>query len=660
VIAPVLAILAAVAAIDQSKRKTTARKSARRQPRTSSEDLRRLADLIVLLDSRRERRRELAEKLEALRRGALMTIVGEEALLTAIDAHLTNASRIVGELDGDDAAIEDRMTALETALRGYEWEVVEQTLPLLDDKRITQDEVIREHQADVNTWKRRLEPLRNELELARPANAPVTRERAELKRLDGLVVQAERALLDQRYPALAEPLKELSAAGDPSELAAQVREKRERAQRFGRQADVMLLHALGERPGTLKYTVLLRPPGERTSHGIHIQDSSDPTNRDRDDIRADIGRVTQAINDGIQRSFRLRGSEAVAEPQDAVTPVPEGVETPATPASDTQREWRPESEQPARDPEAPLPQDSRALVTDVGNVMFRLFVPDRMWQYLSTTPCALTITTNDLELPWELMYDSSWEESESEVGLGFLCLQRPIARMPMGRAFPRAIRKPVQRGAKLRFLLVHSDPDTNLPAAGTEVAQIERALGQHWSDDRIDITVLGPEEATVKQLTRALLTGNYDVIHYAGHAHFDADDPELSGLLMHEREVFISQRIRRFVEGNPLVFLNACETGVTANEDAPQNVGEYFWRPAEGLASAFLYGGALGCVGSLWPIYDGPAADFAIAFYNQVLEGQAIGEAMRLTRRSIKEKHPESLTWASFVLYGDPTFQLVE
>ena len=98
-------------------------------------------------------------------------------------------------------------------------------------------------------------------------------------------------------------------------------------------------------------------------------------------------------------------------------------------------------------------------------------------------------------------------------------------------------------------------------------------------------------------------------------AHFSEVDPDLSGLLLHGHERFLSQKIERFVEGQPLVFLNACQTGRTANADAPQSIGEYFWKPAEGLASAFLYGGALGCVGSLWPVYD-PAAEFAIEFYN--------------------------------------------
>jgi CHAT domain-containing protein len=76
-------------------------------------------------------------------------------------------------------------------------------------------------------------------------------------------------------------------------------------------------------------------------------------------------------------------------------------------------------------------------------------------------------------------------------------------------------------------------------------------------------------------------------------------------------------------------------------------------------ASWFIYGGALGYIGCLWPIYDRPAADFAIHFYRQVLEGHMIGEAMRLARVEIRKTYPDQITWAAFVLYGDSTFRLV-
>jgi hypothetical protein len=35
-----------------------------------------------------------------------------------------------------------------------------------------------------------------------------------------------------------------------------------------------------------------------------------------------------------------------------------------------------------------------------------------------------------------------------------------------------------------------------------------------------------------------------------------------------------------------------------------------------------------------------------------------IGEAMWLARQEIRTKYPNQITWASFVLYGDPTARL--
>lgn len=272
-----------------------------------------------------------------------------------------------------------------------------------------------------------------------------------------------------------------------------------------------------------------------------------------------------------------------------------------------------------------------------------------MQRYLSEIPCSLTITSNDLELPWELMYDRS----------GFLCLERPVARMPMGRALPRMEDQPKRALKKLRFLLVYADPDENLPDARREVEKIREALLSEEFKNQIEVDVLTLETSTGSELNKRLRGGMYDVIHFAGHAEFDPADADLSGLLLYKKEVFFAQKIRRLLKGRPLVFLNACQSGRTANEERlPQRVEQYLQKPAEGLASAFIYGGALGCIGSLWPIYDDAAAQFAITFYSKVLEGYMIGEAMRLARREIREKFPDQITWAAFVLYGNPTFVL--
>ena len=86
----------------------------------------------------------------------------------------------------------------------------------------------------------------------------------------------------------------------------------------------------------------------------------------------------------------------------------------------------------------------------------------------------------------------------------------------------------------------------------------------------------------------------------------------------------------------------------------------YTASESEGLASSFILGGALGLIGTLWPIFDEGAAEFASTFYESLLAGQSLGEAMRLARLRVRESRPHDVTWASFVLYGDPTLSILE
>jgi hypothetical protein len=52
------------------------------------------------------------------------------------------------------------------------------------------------------------------------------------------------------------------------------------------------------------------------------------------------------------------------------------------------------------------------------------------------------------------------------------------------------------------------------------------------------------------------------------------------------------------------------------------------------------------------------AADFAVEFYRHALDGQPLGDAMLQARSATAGRHPTDLSWASFVLYGDPGFTL--
>jgi hypothetical protein len=46
------------------------------------------------------------------------------------------------------------------------------------------------------------------------------------------------------------------------------------------------------------------------------------------------------------------------------------------------------------------------------------------------------------------------------------------------------------------------------------------------------------------------------------------------------------------------------------------------------------------------------AAEFALAFYSRVLEGEMIGEAVRLARIEVQKALADGITWASFMLHA--------
>jgi hypothetical protein len=272
----------------------------------------------------------------------------------------------------------------------------------------------------------------------------------------------------------------------------------------------------------------------------------------------------------------------------------------------------------------------------LGDMMYGLFLPVPIQEHLREARTSILLATDDLELPWELMH----------TGEEFLCLRNPVGRMPIMTRFPR--RNTFERGERLRFLFI-ANPTGDLPASEQEVDRIVARL------EGMEATVWKGSEVTNLKLYQALRSGEYDVIHYSGHAFFNRAKPDESGLLLADDSVFIADTIQRMLRGRPLVFLNACESG---RELAATEEVNYTGSDNEGLALSFIMGGALGFIGTLWPIFDQGASSFAALFYEHLLNGEMLGEAMRQARLAVRSARPNDVTWASFILYGDPTLRM--
>ncbi|MFQ5859203.1 MAG: CHAT domain-containing protein, partial [Anaerolineae bacterium] len=282
-------------------------------------------------------------------------------------------------------------------------------------------------------------------------------------------------------------------------------------------------------------------------------------------------------------------------------------------------------------------------VASAGRLMYSLFLPRTVQSFLRTWDGPLTISTNDPAIPWELLHD----------GQAFLGIKHAVGRrLISGRTPPR---RAVMRRKRPTFLFI-ADPRGDLEGAAAEAQHLVATLSRRG----FPCDLLLAERASYLNVQEALGAGRYDVIHYAGHARFGEDDAEESALELAQDRLLPASQIERVLRGAPLLFLNACLSGRAGVQDTAPAPQTYLGAAAESLASAFIFGGARAFIGALWSVHDVGSRAFAATLYDRVLAGDPVGEALRATRRHLLQERPAEATWASFVLYGDPTYRLWE
>lgn len=168
------------------------------------------------------------------------------------------------------------------------------------------------------------------------------------------------------------------------------------------------------------------------------------------------------------------------------------------------------------------------------------------------------------------------------------------------------------------------------------------------------ITERRESQATKSVLLDAFRSGQYDVLHYAGHAGFDRAQPSRSGILCHGGAVLSGADLASLGKLPSLIFFNACESGRV------RKAGPLGKRIDEnvGLAEAFLRGGAANYIGTYWPVGDDSAKSFAETFYTEVMGGSTLGAALLAGRKELQRQR--FADWADYVLYGSSDFALKE
>jgi hypothetical protein len=206
-----------------------------------------------------------------------------------------------------------------------------------------------------------------------------------------------------------------------------------------------------------------------------------------------------------------------------------------------------------------------------------------------------------------------------------------------------------RRFDKTLDILLVVNPTGDLEGAQRE-GEIVRGLIKEVG--RVKVTEIGGKAATHQRLLSEFRSGAYDVIHYAGHAGFDENDPSRSGILCSDHRVLSGSDLATVGELPALVFFNACESARIRKTPTTSTRLER----SVSFAEAFLRGGIANFIGTYWPVGDDSAEAFANTFYGGIIEGQAIGDALIAGRRVVQQLG--SFDWADYIHYGDPDFRV--
>ena len=210
----------------------------------------------------------------------------------------------------------------------------------------------------------------------------------------------------------------------------------------------------------------------------------------------------------------------------------------------------------------------------------------------------------------------------------------------------------------LEVLLV-VNPTQDLPGADVEGKRLKKLFGDR---QRVRLKCIEGAAATVARLRSEFASGRYDILHYAGHAYFDPAHVSRSGIVCADGNL-TGAELAEIGNLPSLVFFNACESArvrkrmVDKSKLATRSLEQRMERNV-GVAEAFLRGGVANYVGTYWPVGDAAAESFAQAFYQQLLAGETLADAIHKGRTAVDAiKSPD---WADYIFYGSADFRIKE
>ncbi|OQX09417.1 MAG: hypothetical protein BWK73_22875 [Thiothrix lacustris] len=293
---------------------------------------------------------------------------------------------------------------------------------------------------------------------------------------------------------------------------------------------------------------------------------------------------------------------------------------------------------------------------DTGKILFELLLPAAMKEQAPNAEnLVMVLDSAASAYPWELLYNRFDHESQP------LAVRFGLVRQLQVGQYRQHVVNPLERSA-----LVIGDPPVNgefvrLPAARQEAETVANLLesGGFSSVTR----EIGTDSHAI---LKALHTGDYRVLHLAGHGVYRyRPDPEsaleVSGMVLGDGIFLTPVEIGQMRKVPELAFINCCHLAQMdfMSAEVQTAVSSDRSKLAASLAQELIRMGVRAVIAAGWAINDSAAKVFAEQCYQALLQGHPFGMATLLARRETWQQYPQSNTWGAYQCYGDPDYKLL-
>jgi hypothetical protein len=268
---------------------------------------------------------------------------------------------------------------------------------------------------------------------------------------------------------------------------------------------------------------------------------------------------------------------------------------------------------------------------------------------------SVLVNSDEPFVPWEVAYLD--DPAKAGHAQGCFLGELGLCRWLFGAVPPTRIRV---RPGRIRYVVPHY-PDKRYRLGAAE--NVEEPM----------LVAMGAEkiEPHYRAVTAALGSGEFDLLHFAGHGTADAGNIATAAVLLegsyqNVRNVptYITEPLAASVvaqqaklcgpdHNRPVVVLNACQVSrLGVNLTSLGGFAPAFIGARVGVSRNAGQAGVF--VGSLWSVGDQPASTFAQAFYEALQTEGGCTVAHAVTAARAVARASKDATWLAYAVYAHP------